>query len=292
VPVLLSIIAALGLLYIIWRIKYGPPPQDIPQVLCFHKVSERFCWEGTWTTPRRFFGYVDLLLEKGYRFICEEEYLDMLLHPDPANRRQVFLTFDDGYREIYTLVFSGLEKRGVPFHVFLPTGYVGRDNTWDLSLGRRPFRHLSWSEIEKMASRGVTFGSHGVSHRDLTRLSRQDARRDLSDSKAAIENRVGRAVKTVSYPFGRYNDDVKSLAKAAGYESAFTLYPPRTRGRVDRFALRRSGVYIIDPIRLFEIKLRKNPLFWLEEMKCRAINKVAVLTPFFKSLAPGRDSRR
>lgn len=290
-PVLFSVIAALVLLYIIWRVKYGAPPQDIPQVLCFHKISERFCWEGTWTPPRRFFGYVDLLLEKGYRFVGEDEYLEKIENPDAGNRKLVFLTFDDGYREVYTLAFSGLEKRGVPFHVFLPTGYVGEDNTWDLSLGRRPFRHLSWSEIEEMASRGVTFGSHGVSHRDLTGLSREDARQDLTESKEAIEKRLRYAVKTLSYPFGRYNDEVKTLAKAAGYECAFTLYPARANEHVDRFALRRSGVYIIDPIRLLETKLRKNPLFWIEEMKCRAINKVAVLTPFFKRLAPGRDSR-
>jgi peptidoglycan/xylan/chitin deacetylase (PgdA/CDA1 family) len=283
--------AALALLYVFWRARYGAPPRDVPQVLCFHKISRRFCWEGTWTTPRRFFGYVDLLLGKDYRFIGEAEYLETIGRPDPGHRKLVFLTFDDAYSEIYTLVFPGLEERGVPFHVFLPTDYAGRENTWDLSLGRRSFRHLSWPEIGEMAARGVTFGSHGAGHLDLTRLSRQEIMRELLDSKAAIERRVGRAVRTLSYPFGRYNDEVRSLAREAAYECAFTLYPRQTNGRVDRFALRRNGVYIIDPVRLLEVKLKRNPLFWLEEMKCRAINNVAVLTPLFKRFEPGRGKR-
>jgi hypothetical protein len=33
---------------------------------------------------------------------------------------------------------------------------------------------------------------------------------------------------------------------------------------------------------MVECKLQKNPLYGLEEMKCRAINAVAVLTPLLK----------
>jgi hypothetical protein len=58
---------------------------------------------------------------------------------------------------------------------------------------------------------------------------------------------------------------------------------------VDRFALRRNGVYIIDPAIALKCKLERNPFFWFEEMKCRTINGVAVLTPVLKRLSAGPD---
>ncbi len=291
-PLIVLLPAFFAALYVFWRLRYGPPRSDVPRALCFHKISDRFCWEGTWTTPARFFGCVDALLEKGYRFIGEQEYLSRIESPASDSRNLVFLTFDDGYREVFTVVFPGLQKRRVPFHVFVPTEYCGRRNSWDLSLGRRPFTHLSWTEIEEMSAAGVTFGSHGATHSDLTRLAPAELSRELEQSKRAIEEHVGTSVKTLSYPFGRYNAEVKSAAVRAGYEYAFTLYPGHPNARIDRLALGRAGVYVIDPAGLVEIKLKPNPLFWVEEMKCRIINKVAVLTPLFKSLARGRGSRR
>lgn len=267
--------------YIVWRTRYGYPSGSRPGVLCFHKISRRFCWEGTWTTPSRFFAYIDRLRGLGYRFVSVDDYLAGI-SSGPGGGREVLLTFDDGYEELYDLVLPGLEERGVPFHVFLVTDYVGRDNAWDLSLGRRPFRHLDWPAIEEMAARGVTFGSHGASHKDLTCLSDEEVRSELQRSKTAIEGRLGAVVRTVSYPFGRCDPGVARAAREAGYDAGFSLYPSRRNSTFDPFAIRRNGVYIIDPVGLVETKLEPGPLYWLEEMKCRAINAVAVLTPLLK----------
>jgi peptidoglycan/xylan/chitin deacetylase (PgdA/CDA1 family) len=240
------------------------------------------CWEGTWTTPRRFFAAIDRLLERGYRFIGEDEYLHALDTPGDDPRR-VFLTFDDGYDSVRTAALDGLVARGVPVHVFLVGDYAGKANDWDLGLGRRPFRHMSWDEVRELAAAGVTFGSHGATHRDLTRLFAADLRDELVRSRAVIEAETGRGVRTLSYPFGRYNAAVATAAAVAGYEAAFSLYPRHSNECIDRYALRRNGVYIIDAARTVEAKLRRHPLFWFEEMKCRAINGVAVLTPLIKN---------
>lgn len=282
-PALVAVVVLFSSVYLIWRIRYGHRIQGRPEVLCFHKVSAKFCWEGTWTTPGRFFAYVDRLLGLGYRFLGMDDYLD------GAGRggRDLLLTFDDGYGELFERVLPGLESRGVPFHVFLVTDYVGRNNDWDLGLGRRSHRHLDWPEIVEMASRGVTFGSHGATHGDFTRMAPTILRGELDRSKSAIEDRVGAPVRTVSYPFGRYNHSVREAVRAAGFDAAFSMYPSHHNTRFDPFAIRRCGVYIIDPVRRIETKLRPGPLFWLEEMKCRAINSVALLTPFLKRPSPG-----
>jgi peptidoglycan/xylan/chitin deacetylase (PgdA/CDA1 family) len=292
-PPLVVIVVLLAALYLVWRVRYGTPPSKWPQVLCFHKISSQFCWEGTWKTPGGFFSCIDHLLETGYQFVGIDEYLDSARPDGPGGGRKLLLTFDDGYSELYDVVLPGLESRGVPLHVFLVTDYIGRNNDWDLSLGRRPHGHLGWAQIEEMAKRGVTFGSHGASHGDLSAMEETDVLDDLARSKKEIEDRLGGPVRTVSYPFGRYNQTVKKVTREAGYDAAFSLYPAHHNSTFDPFAIRRNAVYIIDPAEWIQTKLLPGPMFWLEEMKCRAINGVAALTPAIKSLsrrAPGRDT--
>jgi peptidoglycan/xylan/chitin deacetylase (PgdA/CDA1 family) len=266
----------------VWRAKYGYPPDHVPRVLCFHKLSRRFLFEGTWTTPARFAAVVDRLRARGYTFIDEAQYLAALDAPPADRTQQIFLTFDDGYTDVHDLAWPLLSERGIPLHVFLVTDYAGRANDWDLSLGRPPFRHLEWSAVREMSARGVTFGSHTASHADLTRLTRAQALADLERSRKSIEDATGKPARTLSYPFGRYHATAQETARAVGFEAAFSLYPSHRNAITNRFALRRDAVYIIDPAAMIETKLAKNPLYGIEEMKCRAINAVAVLTPLLK----------
>ncbi len=255
----------------------------MPRVLCFHKLSRRFLFEGTWTTPARFAAAIDRLRAQGYTFIDESQYLAALDAPPIDRTRQIFLTFDDGYTDVHDIAWPLLRERGIPFHVFLVTDYAGRENTWDLSLGRPPFRHLDWSAVREMSARGVTFGSHTASHADVTRLSRDEARADFERSRHALEDATGKPVRTLSYPFGRYHAAAQEAARAAGFEAAFSLYPSHSNATIDRFALRRDAAYVVDTSAWIERKLQKNPFYGIEEMKCRAINAVAVLTPLLKN---------
>ncbi len=283
---LVPVAIALGIpaaLHAAWRIRYGYPPQSLPRVLCFHKISSRFCLEGTWTTPGRLASTVDRLLDRGWTFIDESAYLSALDDPRAGTGKRVFLTFDDGYAHLHDVVLPILSGRRVPFHVFLVTDFAGMDNTWDLSLGRPPSRHLDWNQVREMAASGVTFGSHTASHGDLTRMTPEAVAADLARSRRAIETATGRPARTLSYPFGRYDGAVRTAAGRAGFEAAFSLYPAQPNRVVDRYALRRDAVYIIDAPRAIEIKLVPNPLYGLEEMKCRAINAVSRLTPLLKS---------
>ncbi len=270
-------------LHAVWRARYGYPPEHVPRVLCFHKLSRRFLFEGTWTTPKRFVAIIDRLRQSGYSFIDESQYLAALDAPAVDRSKQIFLTFDDGYTEVRDIAWPVLAERGVPLHVFLVTDYAGRENAWDLSLGRPPFRHLDWPAVREMSARGVTFGSHTASHADVTREPRERVLEDFRRSRRSIEDATGKPARTLSYPFGRYHDAAREAARAAGFEAAFSLYPSHRNATTDRFALRRDAVYIIDPVSMVETKLCKNPLYGIEEMKCRAINAVAVLTPLLKS---------
>ncbi len=284
------ILGFLLLLYARWRIAYGYPPTDVPPVLCYHKLSTRICFEGTWTTPRRFVDQIDRLRDRGYRFIGEDEFYDRLARPSPDHSRAVLLTFDDAYEGVYEVFAEHLAPRRVPVLVFLVTDYVGRENLWDLSWGRRSFRHLAWDEISEMTQEGGRFGVHGATHADLTRVPSHVLEREVVGSRRIVSERTGQTARSFSFPFGRYNAEVRAAVERAGYDGAFSLYPRHSNRCVDRFALRRNGVYVIDTNLTLRWKLERTPFFWFEEMKCRAINSTAVLTPIFKRVSSGPGS--
>ena len=284
-----AVFVLLAFLYVTWRIRYGYPPRDVPPVLCFHKLSSRFCFEGTWTKPERFLGHIDSLVGRGYRFLGEEAFYDALDRRSPDHAKSVLLTFDDGYEEIHEMFTRHLAPRGIPVLVFLVTGYAGKVNSWDLTLGRRPFRHLSWEEVAEMAALGASFGSHGATHVDLTRAPVGVVEREIGESRRELSERTGRNIRSFSYPFGRYNVAVRDAVRRAGYAGAFSLYPRHANARVDRWALRRNGVYVIDTNATLRWKLEPTPCFWIEEMKCRSINATARLTPLLKRFSAGRD---
>jgi peptidoglycan/xylan/chitin deacetylase (PgdA/CDA1 family) len=273
--------AAVVAAYVLWRARLGYPPADLPSVIAYHKVT-RFEFGGTWVPPGRFSAQLDLLSDAGYRFIDEDTFLRTVEGTRTGSSCELLLTFDDGYRELLDHAVPALARRRIPALLFIVSAFVGRENSWELPLPGRRSVHLDWDELADLRRSGFAIGSHAATHRDLTRLGPDALRAELAESKSILDDRLGCRVRSLSYPFGRTNARVAAAAKRAGYRAAFSMYPRIPNAVVDRYALRRSGVYIIDTKRSLTAKFSRGPLFWLEDVKGRAINAVAVLTPLLR----------
>jgi len=256
------------------------PPAGLPRVLAYHKIVS-FELGGTWMPRRRFIAQIDSLRRAGYRFIDETAFLESLAGRRPAAPREILLTFDDGYRNLLDAA-PALEARGVPALVFLVSAFAGLPNRWELGLPGRGAVHLSWEECGVLSRRGFAFGSHTRTHRDLTRIPFEEARDEIRRSRAEIEDRLGSPVRSLSYPFGRLDDALRSEAESAGYRAAFTLYPRRVPGAGGAFELRRDPVYVIDTAGCVRRKLGAGAGAAIEELKGRTINAAAVCTPLTK----------
>ncbi len=102
---------------------------------------------------------------------------------------------------------------------------------------------LTWDEAREMSRGGIRFGSHTVSHPILSRVDRDRARRELSDSKAVIEERLGLPVVGFAYPNGTpadFRSETKTLLDECGYRFAVTTTPGANDETTDRFELRRG----------------------------------------------------
>jgi peptidoglycan/xylan/chitin deacetylase (PgdA/CDA1 family) len=123
----------------------------------------------------------------------------------------LFLTFDDGNDDFYTDIFPVLKKYNIKATAYILAGYIGETG------------YMSKNELTEIIQSGlVEIGSHGVEHKDLTKISKSDADTEIYGSKSILDQQFNIDVKSFSYPLGVYNKALMDEVEKAGYSSAVT----------------------------------------------------------------------
>lgn len=105
---------------------------------------------------------------------------------------------------------------------------------------------LNWEMVAEMAEAGVAFGSHSLSHPILSRETPERVEREVAGSKRALEERLGRPVRSFAYPNGTaadFDDGVVAAVREAGYASACTTIPGLNTADTDPFRLHRVKLH-------------------------------------------------
>jgi peptidoglycan/xylan/chitin deacetylase (PgdA/CDA1 family) len=76
-------------------------------------------------------------------------------------------------------------------------------------------------------------GSHTLTHPHLTRLSLDDAAREITAGNEVLQDVIGRAVSAFCYPYGAYRAEHVELVRAAGFRVARTIRRFRTQSAAD-----------------------------------------------------------
>lgn len=127
------------------------------------------------------------------------------------------LTFDDGYVSDFDIVLPLLMQMDCTAIFFIITEKIDTPG------------FLSWEQVREIHNAGMTIGSHSVSHSDMRYLSLAKQREELRLSRLCIEDRIGAAVTSFSFPFGRFNDGLVKLAWDTGYHTVCTSQHGVTR---------------------------------------------------------------
>jgi peptidoglycan/xylan/chitin deacetylase (PgdA/CDA1 family) len=104
------------------------------------------------------------------------------------------------------------------------------------------FETLTWEMISEMAREGISFGAHTARHPVLTLEDEVTARREITESKRTLEERLGRPALHFAYPNGAYNDKVREMVARAGFKTALTCDRRLNRRGDDPLALGRIGL--------------------------------------------------
>jgi biofilm PGA synthesis lipoprotein PgaB len=168
----------------------------------------------------------------------------------PLPDKAVLLTFDDGFKSVYTHVYPLLELFDYPAIVSIVTEWIESDVAVEQS-GRTLTRHdfLTWDEIAKLRASGlVEIASHshalhrGISgnpqgnqqpagvtamYADGAYESRADyagrIHADLAQSVALIERYTGTRPRVIAWPYGAHNAILDQTAAELGMAVDLTL---------------------------------------------------------------------
>jgi peptidoglycan/xylan/chitin deacetylase (PgdA/CDA1 family) len=125
--------------------------------------------------------------------------------PSHGAAGRVGITFDDGHMSNHEAA-ARLRDLGGTADFFINPSTVG-------SAG-----FLSWEQLREMVSWGMSIQSHGMNHHFLDDLDVAGVQAELADSKAAIEQQLGRRVTLFAPPGGRVVPGLAALARQLGYE--------------------------------------------------------------------------
>lgn len=200
-------------------------------------------WNGYEVTPELFEKELKYLKDNGYRTITLDELRDDLLAGEIGNTKPVVLTFDDGWQNQYKYAFPLLKKYNMIATFYIYTNPIGKKH------------FLNWDEIKEMNNFGMTIADHTLSHPYLKKISLEEVKRQVTESKKIIEEHLGKPVLHFASPFGYTDPKIIKIIEETGYTTARTTYKGTYHSKDDLFRL--TGILATDNFDDFLKELEK-----------------------------------
>lgn len=149
--------------------------------------------------------------DKGYMFITAGELGDYITGNGTIPEKPVLLTFDDGYRDLYTDVFPIIKKYQVRITVYMVSSFLDKPN------------YLFKWQLQEMVNSGlVELGAHTVHHISLKEKSSKVDQDEITGSKKELEDIFHIPIVSFAYPYGAYDEQAIRSVKQSGYKTAVT----------------------------------------------------------------------
>ncbi len=225
---------------------------NIP-IINYHKIEFKSDIGITSRHPEQFRADLQLIKENNFKAITFSDLID----GTAVVEKPVIITFDDGYESIFTTALPLMQEYGFKGVVFIPVNYIGKFNDWDVQFGDKRFRHLNEAQIKSLHDSGFEIGSHAASHRLLNNMPDKKILNELTLSRRQLSRITGADITTISYPFGRFNENILHLTGEAGYKCGVaTLYFRNIANGSSHLAWRRYNIYRFDSQKTVRRKLQ------------------------------------
>jgi len=199
----------------------------------------------------RFASQLDILIKK-----CNPVFAN-IIKKLKNGQNYVAVTFDDGFQCVVENALPELNIREIPVTLFIPTGFLGKNLSWDKNTTQKYSDKLiiSAEQLKNLNSNLITIGSHSVTHSNLTLLSEENIKKELVESKNRLEIILNKEITLLAFPYGEYNKNVLDISKKTGYKRVFSTLPTSPFYRINAFLLGRINVSPDDWFIEFRLKL-------------------------------------
>ncbi len=230
-------------------------------VIQYHKIDKPgkgVLVRGGFTPPSRFARQMAYLKKSGFVFYTATELIEFYLENNQFPPNGIAVTFDDGWRDNYMNALPVIKCLGIKATIFIVPSCIGTTSSKVMAEGEIEREHLSREEILEMSANGIEFGSHSMNHKLFDRVTEQEVKYEVEESKKHLEELLQKPCKTFAYPGGFYSEASRQMVKDAGYIAAFsTVFGPNDT--LDLYAINRVEILRRDRF-LFQFKRKVEPL--------------------------------
>lgn len=231
------------------------------RVLLYHKVSAAKSDRLT-VCAAQLEKHLQIIQQKDYNTILLSDLVNYVTHKADLPPKPLLLTFDDGYKNNYTVAYQLLKKYQVKANIFLVsnflrTGKVNHDTEDD-----EKYMHIN--DLKKMDPAIIEFGLHTDDHGSYDKLSIEEIDQDIKNCKSALQSHNVTFQPCFAYPFGHYakKDEEKTrkifqVLEANNIDLAFRIGNRVNKlPLVNKFLIQRVEIWGNEPLWKFHIALK------------------------------------
>ena len=171
------------------------------RVLMYHRVSNNGQKDGLTVAVNNLEEQFNYLLKEGYVPILLSDLVKYVRFGKPLPKRPVLITFDDGYRDNYTVMYPLLKKYGMKANIFLVPSFLQNEQE---PINGATDEYLHVSDINSMDHHLVEYGLHSFDHKNYKHLSPQELDHDIVKSKALLITMNIPFQPCLAFPYGAF----------------------------------------------------------------------------------------
>lgn len=213
-------------------------------ILMYHQIGEPAPkgtpFRGLTVHPNDFKRQMTWLKRFGYKGVSMRELMPYL--NGEKQGKVVGITFDDGYQNVLQNALPILDALGFTSTNYIVSNHFSGLNFWDKSKGVPSSKLMSLEELQQWVAAGHEIGSHTLDHVHLTDIDKDEAIRQIVQSKINLENTLQTEVSAFCYPYGHKNEEIEAWVRQSDYTNATTTARGLALTTDDKFDLPRVTV--------------------------------------------------
>ena len=171
------------------------------RVLMYHKISNNGNSDGLTVTLAHLEQQFQILLKEGYTPILLSDMVNYIQTGRPLPVKPVLITFDDGYRDNYTIMYPLLKKYGMKASIFLVPSFL---QYTALETNEHAGDYLHVNDIHNMNAHLVEYGLHSYDHKSYKALSSDEVDVDIAKSKDMLHAMGIDFQPCLAFPYGAF----------------------------------------------------------------------------------------
>ena len=206
----------------------------------YHSISEHVGKEkhNKWRVkPKDFEKQMNWFYKNNWKSFTISELVKL----DEIPKKSFVVTFDDWFEDNFLNAFPILKKYNFKATIYLVPNQ--KTNHWEEKNTSVLSNLLNNEQILQMQNSGlIEFGSHTLSHVNLSTINDEQLLNELKKSKEEVEKITNQECEAFAYPYGKFDDNIVNSVKRVGYKNATVVKRGLFKKDDDVFTIKRVGI--------------------------------------------------